>query len=107
MRLTRKNEIYLGGYEAMCDFGKAFSKLGKLEDIEEELGIDFPTLFKAFHHGIYVKVGREIIFVKYIGIFKKRKWHLFSANNVLGKYEICLVSNYGKSWALSKEELNK
>ena len=96
MRLTNKMGI---AYEV-----EAVDKLGSLEDIEEELGIDLPTLFKAFRNGIYAKAGREIVFVRYIGIFKRRKWHLFSAD-ALGKYEICLVNEHGKKWALTKKEL--
>ena len=80
-------------------------KLGKLEDIEEELGIDLITLYKALKDGIYVKINKEIDFIRYVSIFKKRKWHLYSSSTFWGKYDIGLIKNYGKTWALTKEEL--
>ena len=52
-----------------CNFGRItddmiFNKLGKLEDIEEELGIDLITLFKVFksitkREPLYVDVSAE------------------------------------------------
>jgi hypothetical protein len=101
MRLTRKNEIYLGGYEPMCAFNEAFSKLGRLEDTEEELGIDLLILAKAMMNGIYDKEGK----------FHKQVYLCF----IDGEWMIAdmqtdcwyPVSGYGKTWALSKDELNK
>lgn len=107
MRLTEKTANgFAPKYEreTKTNYYDLVSKLGEREDIEEEFGIDLPTLFKAFRNGIYAKAGREIVFVRYIGIFKRRKWHLFSAD-ALGKYEICLVREYGKKWALTKRGL--
>lgn len=86
-----------------------FEKLANLEDIEEELGIDLITLFKAFRKGIWTIVAvinpkgeREdrIIFheapyktlAENIGYFKRL-------------FEKEYVENYGKTWALTKEEL--
>ena len=34
-----------------------WNKLGQLEDIEEELGIDLITLFKALQNGVWVEVN--------------------------------------------------
>ena len=81
------------------------NKLGQLEDIEDELGIDLITLFKALKDGIYVKVNRKIDFIRYVSIFKKRKRHLYSSSTFWGKYDIGLIKDYGKTWALTKEEL--
>ena len=63
MRLTKK---YINGYASKnnacvpIDYVEIAKKLGQLEDIEEELGIDFITLFKALENVIYVKYGRLI-----------------------------------------------
>lgn len=51
-RLTKKDERYIGDYCCAGSFDinwkeKAYFKLGQLEDIEEELGIDLITLFKV------------------------------------------------------------
>ena len=98
MRLTRKNEIYLGGYEPMCAFNEAFSKLGKLEDVEDELGIDLETLFKALKKGIYTTEG----FVGYVEL------SLLCGVWYLTNEEECLalpVDSYGQCWALTEGEL--
>lgn len=78
------------------------NKLGQLEDIEEELGIDLITLFKVFNgKDIFIKesytgeiINRGSFYpnVKYKEIHDGYCWHL--------KFE-----DYGKTWALTKEEL--
>ena len=84
------------------------NKLGKLEDIEEELGIDLITLFKALKKGVYVKfdsyfgnIGEldiKIVKDNATGIcYRNKKWYL--------QEEETLVKDYGKTWALTKEEL--
>lgn len=77
-----------------------YNKLADLEDIEEELGIDLITLFKAFKNGIWMKFGDQIVFHK-------------APDKTLGEniayfrrlFEKEYVQNYGKTWALTKEEL--
>lgn len=68
MRLTEKNEL---GYvlhikpannsiaNEFAIVGYTASKLGQLEDIEEELGIDLITLYKALKNGIYFYGQKE------------------------------------------------
>lgn len=81
-----------------------------LEDIEDELGIDLITLFKALKNGIYKKENEEI---KYIS-----PNYLVFDNKYLFEYEYCTcraktkakvypysLKKYGKTWALTREEL--
>ena len=51
-RLTEKldDDTYFTEY----DESSCIHKLGKLEDIEEKIGIDFITLFKALKNGIRI-----------------------------------------------------
>ena len=71
-------------------------KLGKYEDIEEELGIEIFTLIKAMKEGFFDKDG---------------EYHHFS-NLLVSLDEIgdCYdkksfnLKDYGKTWALSKED---
>lgn len=79
---------------------RCFEKLGQLEDIEEELGIELITLFKALKNGICTMRGFEYptLIIDY------------SKDNPLGfnfllKGQIVLFKDYGKTWALTKEEL--
>lgn len=91
----------------------AIEKLAKLEDIEEEIGIDLITLFKALKQGyIYVKLEDEITkrdvdmlnFEDGIrgGVFSKTE----AVDNCLQCYQMLnYLLGYGKSWALTREEL--
>ena len=52
MRLTER--LKSGNYcSKNGDFYDLYDKLGQLEDIEDDLGIDLVTLFKALTQGIY------------------------------------------------------
>ena len=95
--------IDLGAYE------NCVQKLGQLEDIEEELGIDLITLFKALNNGVYDLLGNHWN----VRLNKEEgKWYLYT---MLIKYSHTQVeeiykdrlsfSTYGKTWALTKEEL--
>ena len=97
MRLTDLTSMgYLPNF--MADEGDCIQKLGKLEDIEEELGVDLITLFKALKDGIYTTDG----FVRCVEL------SLLSGVWYLTNEEECLalpVDSYGQCWALTKEEL--
>lgn len=75
-------------------------KLGQLEDIEEELGIDLAILFKAFKalkNGFYDENEEyhhfSNLFIDNIEIFDSYEKVSFN------------LKDYGKTWALTKEEL--
>lgn len=85
-----------------------YEKLKSLEDIEEELGIDLITLIKALN-GLYYKIRLEdrkiskmkvpmlrIIDGEYCWICPK--WMTTTWMSVK-------VKDYGKTWALTEEEL--
>ena len=68
----------------------AINKLGQLEDIEEELGIDLITLFKALKNEPHIALRRAIGY-----------WQL---KDLAGDDDL-RTQDYGKTWALTKEEL--
>lgn len=123
-RLTYKDEKVYGGYSAVeTDEFACVGKLGQLEDIEEKLGIDLITLFKAMKNGFYGylygrKLGAEE-FDKIVFYETKKIGHLGNPKIfiklypkemeiVVGYQEYCFSFNfkdYGKTWALTKEEL--
>lgn len=116
MRLTEKRED--GHYDDLdeCVSTRCSDKLGKLEDIEEELGIDLETLLKALKNGIYVKVGNQIkrthwcISLNANGMYGERETYYWFAYRVNGfdfpdTYERLKLKDYGKTWALNKKEL--
>lgn len=123
MRLTEKKEN--GFYELKAGaeiYGeengiRLVQIVGQYEDIEEELGIDLLTLFKALKNGIWYKVNHEVnqfipdegmhIVADCNGSEERTNYWLLSVIDLNSKE--CLidfwVDNYGKTWALTKEEL--
>lgn len=107
MRLTEKKEN--GFYELKKGqeiYGeengiRLVQIVGEYEDIEEELGISLVTLFKALnrcytedsHKGTAMIINHEEIGIKY------------QINDYSWNSKICKIKDYGKTWALTKEEL--
>ena len=100
-------------YNEDVDFCPALDKLGQLEDIEQELGIELITLFKAKDKGrcYFKNVLNEVLEadVDEIELYKRiirmheRKLH-YTRTYTEPLYEF-LFKDYGKKWALSREEL--
>lgn len=122
MRLTEKDGTYkeyifgkdLHTISGIKEWNNPLTqKLGQLEDIEEELGIDLITLFKALSQKVWIKYkdnGKEVIDqLQFVGFAKDEQNTDF--NLLLGKYDGAYLStifdfkDYGKTWALTKEEL--
>ena len=94
-----------------------YKKLKILEDIEEELGIDLITLFKALINGIWT--NQEQCY----GDEKQGKIRFFQVRLLLEENAVGCIHNsmwkgkevirtlyfkdYGKTWALTKEELEQ
>ena len=113
-RLTRFNKL-TNEYEYRLDNPNTsivqdeiagIQKLGQLEDIEEELGIDLSLLNKVFANGFsYKNENEKIIVIKPNDLFltglviQPLCKRLFS-----GGYYF-YFKDYGKTWALTKEEL--
>ena len=79
---------------------KIRNKLFELENIEEELGIDLITLFKALKKGVYYRnTQKEINHAKNIRLS-------FAYKTLVVDYRTYkYLCDYGKTWALTKEEL--
>ena len=130
MRLTRYDDE--NRYYRPCDYEsdkqstilKLCNKLGQLEDIEEELGIDLITLFNVLKNGIWIKQPDYIAIPIYkiesnylklcidsYGMVSFKKLYYEDLDGTLEETgEEYKMSEYGKqdygvSWALTKEEL--
>lgn len=126
MRLTRKKEN--GFYELKKGqeiYGqengiRLVQIVGKYEDKEEELGIDFATLINALKNGIWVKdlknnvykVNCHLCRVETGGGVDCSLGLAFQQNgNYKWRYLVLDtrrdndIKDYGKTWALTKEEL--
>ena len=91
-----------------------FDKLGRLEDIEEELGIPLEVLFKALKDGIWFKnKNGKLRNVDKIHLNSLLFWMEKFAVDCLPEEEIeegfnyihLHFKDYGKTWSLTKEEL--
>ena len=90
-------------------FRAIYCKLQYLEDIEEEIGIDFITLFKALKHGIYINDGGIVdeignIYESEIKCIEHWPVWGFTAGDDDEMKTLCAFKDRGKTWALSKEE---
>ena len=93
-------------YIKVEDKDRAAEKLYQLEDIEERLGIDLATLFKGLTDGIFykIKATNKTYYerqpkLEIAPIFNLTFEIRVSNNTVLD------VVDYGKTWALTAEEL--
>lgn len=93
------------GYDlknGVSDICYTIGKLGQLEDIEEELGIDLIIFLKALTHGFYYKNKDRISTMSPDEIalgeggFSRKEWEGDT---------IWFFKDFGKTWALTKEEL--
>ena len=76
-------------------------KLGQLEDIEEELGIDLLVLHKAISCGVFMLTKNfDIVYCEHPKLIHyKSGWKMLICGSNLS------FPSYGKLWALTKEEL--
>ena len=98
-----------------------YRKLKALEDLEEELGIDLSTLFKALKDGFYIKYNDKIVHIlpdkhitinfwyKTINVFIPPKFFIdckkgtdYLSEEIDEEY---WFKDYGETWALTREEL--
>ena len=118
-RLTEKNKKFACTECLNCMEGRKiedqYYKLQELEDFEDELGIDLITLFKALKQGyIYEKIGDEIIKsdVDMLDFREGIKGVCLDKSYGIDNYKQCYqtlkyINGYGKSWALTREELEE
>lgn len=113
MRLTMKQskELKNGkivdyyGYKPEQDY-QIIQKLGKYEDIDEKLGLPYPIFFKAFFNGVnYLDDSGQIIrtMVNIYDLYLTERKEIAFITNFGDK--ILLFKDYGKTWALTREEL--
>ena len=120
MRLTDKNKIkelttLQNNNVLMTDNNYKELKLGQLENIEEELGIDLKVFHKLMDilycnepgepNSLYVKDKDMIVQVGILEIDYCKKKIIFYKDSSYNDDYIYNFFQYGKTWALTKEEL--
>ena len=104
-RLTRKDFKYGGN---ITQGMKIYNKLFDIEDLEEELGIDLITLFKALKEGIYYKtINHNIYYVSKscLSLEFNNEWELWVENHSILEGLLIQLKDYGETWSLRKEDL--
>lgn len=115
MRYTKKNDLVFGGYEPIslgleCK-GAILNKLGLYEDIDDDIGISWTIVHSALKNGIYwvykAVEGRFIEYTKKVkGLsFNENGWFICEGWFDMGCPIVLYLKDYGKTWALTKEEL--
>lgn len=120
MRLTRG---YLSGnystIEQKCDcltsaelgFHEAINKLGQLEDIEEELGIDLAKFFKLIKSDelyVFDYETKDFCLCRNFNLCSGMSFSLYceyTTHEGSPAFDFYKLKDYGKTWALTKEEL--
>ena len=109
-RLTRlENGIYNPNKELLF-VGEVMNKLGSLEDLEDELGCPLDVVFKAFKEGfyfisdLYCKNVFTKQFIDRVLLYysDELRCYCFSIGY---RDDRIYLKDYGKTWALTKEEL--
>ena len=110
MRLTRlRNDgQYLRNNK---NIDECIKKLGQLEDIEEELGIDLITFFKALKNGVYYftqgnQLTKDKVMVNNTNISVEYGKTSFCFVTYF-EFELLYFKDYGKTWSLDKKDLEK
>ena len=122
LRNQYKDYWYREDLERVCDREQiVLTKLGQLEDIEDELGIDLTTLFKALNKGFYIKYNDKIVHIPPDKNITVNFWYNIINVSIPPKFfidckkgtdylseeidEEYWFKDYGKTWALTKGEL--
>ena len=132
-RLTKKEDIYIKS-DGECEYkltssndgitilkgdpieimslDKATEKLHKILEIEEEIGIDLITLFKALKYGVSYYTSQNQLTHDYVWLYDNyvsasvRDKLSYSLLTCFQK-QILSFEDYGKTWSLDRKELEE
>ena len=106
-RLTKKNNIgYFPAYERETkeNYYDLVHKLGVLEDLEEEIGIDFITLSKILKQRFVY--DNDLVKIELLGLhIKSDELYLYGFVEDTMHAVYLRLKDYGKTWTITKEKL--
>ena len=106
-RLTKKNNIgYFPAYERETkeNYYDLVHKLGVLEDLEEEIGIDFITLSKILKQRFVY--DNDQVKIELLGLhIKSDELYLYGFVEDTMHAVYLRLKDYGKTWTITKEKL--
>lgn len=105
-----KDLYNLWGNVACRIIKRDLDKLEEYKKLEEELGIDLITLFSALKYGVYYFASNGQLIHDYVSLINNyidtgAHDKLSYSFTTLFERRILLFEGYGKTWALTKEEL--
>lgn len=77
----------------------------KIKNVEEELGIDLITIFKALKNGFYYRKEGAIVHISKDDLLLRSGAIHFAGKGLIFAGLFLPFKDYGKTWALTKEEL--
>ena len=108
-RLTKKNDIgYFPAYERETkeNYYDLVHKLGVLEDLEEEISIDFITLSKILKQRFVY--DNDQVKIEVLGLhIKSDELCLYGFVEDTTHAVYLRLKDYGKTWTMTKEEFYK
>ena len=106
-RLTKKNDIgYFPAYERETkeNYYDLVHKLGVLEDLEQEIGIDFITLSKILKQRFVY--NNDQVKIELLGLhIKSDELYLYGFVEDTMHAVYLRLKDYGKTWTITKEKL--
>ena len=106
-RLTKKNDIgYFPAYERETkeNYYDLVYKLGVLEDIEDELELDFITLSKTLKQRFVY--DNDLVKIELLGLhIKSDELYLYGFVEDTMHAVYLRLKDYGKTWTITKEKL--
>ena len=100
-RLTIKNGNYYCSPDSETSLKPVYDKLGKLEDLEEQLGCPLEVVFKALKDGIYTeKIDNTLLISKDVSLKHNGNQFVF----ILEHCYCVVIKNYKKTWWLKEDK---
>ena len=111
-QIDKDGNITKNDFIEVKDKDEAYKKLCQLEDIEEEIGIELTTLFKALKYGVYYYTSQNQLTHDYVWLYDNyvsasvRDKLSYSLLTCFQK-QILSFEDYGVTWSIYREALDQ
>ena len=111
-QIDKDGNITKNNFIEVKDKDEAYRKLCQLEDIEEEIGIELTTLFKALKYGVYYYTSQNQLTHDYVWLYDNyvsasvRDKLSYSLLTCFQK-QILSFEDYGVTWSIYREALDQ
>ena len=111
-QIDKDGNITKNDFIEVKDKDEAYKKLCQLEDIEQELGIDLITLFKALKYGVYYYTSQKQLTHDYVWLYDNYisvclRDKLSYSFLTCDEKQILSFKDYKTMWSLNREDLEQ